>query len=104
MRILFFSVLVGLGLASAGSELLTEHCAKCHKEGKAKGNFPLSELGEAPSAESVGRWVDILDLVKAEEMPPWDDSELSEADRTTLVSFLEEQLAGIGRAAGRGRG
>lgn len=95
MRNLITSLLaaaLSVGSASAGFELLEEHCAVCHNEEKAKGKFELAFLGDAPTADNLDRWLDSLDYVTSEEMPPEDESELSAEDRTTLVNFLEDKV------------
>jgi hypothetical protein len=78
--------------AQAEEPMMKEHCAKCHNEEKAKGKFKLSLLGDAPSAENLPRWLKTLDQVKAEEMPPEDESKLSPTDREKLVAFIEGKL------------
>ena len=77
---------------SAGEALLQEHCADCHNEKKAKGKFKLSALGTQPTAENLDRWLDCIDLVSAEEMPPEDDSHLSVPDRKTLVAYFDDKV------------
>lgn len=83
----------GTGSVDASPKILKTHCAKCHNEDKAKGKFKLADLGQRPAGDNLQRWLDALDLVTSEEMPPEDDSELSASDRRQLVSYLKQQLA-----------
>ena len=78
--------------ACADWPLLKANCAECHNDEKAKGKFNLSHLGEEPTNENLDRWVDVLDLVSAAEMPPEDDVEISEEDRSKLVAFVKSKL------------
>lgn len=80
------------GSAFGSPELMQEHCAVCHNEEKAKGKFELSFLGDAPTEENLELWLDSLDYVVAEEMPPEDESELTSTQREELIAFLEEKV------------
>lgn len=79
--------------AFANPEILKKHCAKCHNEEKAKGKFKLTDLGARPADDNLQLWLDALDLVKSEEMPPEDESEISSAERQQLVAYINQQLA-----------
>lgn len=76
----------------ASPALLKQHCAECHNAEKAKGKFKLSDLGTQPSAASLERWLEALDLVSAGEMPPEEDAEISPPERKELVAYLKGQL------------
>lgn len=78
--------------ARAEQPLLTAHCAQCHNEKQAEGNFRLSELGEAPTADNLSRWTQMLDLVRTEEMPLEDEGKLSTSDRKSLIAFIKGKL------------
>ncbi|MEC5125444.1 DUF1592 domain-containing protein [Verrucomicrobiales bacterium BCK34] len=71
---------------------MKKHCADCHNEEKAKGKFELSFLGDAPDSENLERWLDCLDLVTAEEMPPEDENHLTGAEREKIVAYLDEKV------------
>ncbi len=77
------------------SMLLKEHCAKCHNEETSEGDFSLSLLGQEPTKQSLQRWLDSLDRVTAEEMPPEGEGDLSKADRDKLIAHLKQKLAGF---------
>ena len=83
----------GSGCLVASPVLLKTHCAKCHNEDKVKGKFKLADLGQRPAGGNLQKWLEALDLVTSAEMPPEDDSEISDADRGKLVAWLKQQLA-----------
>jgi len=86
------SLLFSTSASLADLALMQQHCADCHNDEKAKGKFMLSLLGEAPSKETLDHWLECRELVKAEEMPPEDKSELSSADRAKIIAFLDDKL------------
>lgn len=93
MRIIAFSVVLSLSHeADADQKLLKVHCSKCHGQAKPKGDFKLQSLNDKPSKENAELWETSLDYVKAGEMPPAKQSQLSGTDRQRLVRFLEEKL------------
>lgn len=91
--------IVGTGSLNADPALMKTHCARCHNEDKAKGKFKLTDLGQRPVGDNLQRWLDALDLVTSEEMPPEDDSEISTADRQKLIAYLKGQLATFEKGA-----
>lgn len=90
LTFLFIALL--LASVSADEALLKTHCAECHNDETTKGKFNLSDLGGAPTESSLERWLDALDLVIAEEMPPEDDSTMTESERETLTAFLDTKV------------
>lgn len=91
-------LLVGVMLGNwqsvfADQALLKKHCAKCHTGKDAESDFRLSTLGDRPSGEGLQRWLDALDLVRAEEMPPEGESQLSNSDRQMLIAWFKQKLA-----------
>jgi hypothetical protein len=89
--LLIFALLSGI--LPADQALMEEHCGKCHNDDKAKGKFTLTELGDKPSGDNIRRWLDCLDLVKAEEMPPEDEeAQPSAVDRKKIIDFLGGKL------------
>lgn len=94
---LFFLVVVPQS-AFGSDALLQSHCAACHGDEDPEGEFALRSLGNQVSEKNIQRWLDALDRVTAEEMPPADDSQLSKADRRKLVTYLKQQLTDYGAA------
>ena len=95
MRFIFTSFAAACFLQSAAianPSLMKVHCGKCHTGAEAEGEFELSSLGSVPTRDSLESWLNSLDRVKAEEMPPADESKLTDADRRNLIAFLRQQL------------
>ncbi|MFD2255219.1 DUF1588 domain-containing protein [Luteolibacter algae] len=89
------SALTILALAPAlpaSPELMQIHCFDCHNDEKAKGKFKLEYLKDAPDSENLERWLDCLDYVSAEEMPPEEDSKLTSGDREIIIAYLEAKI------------
>ena len=79
-------------VAVADEALLRTHCGKCHSGEEPEGDFDVRMLGESPSAESIGYWTDSIDYVKSGDMPPADESRLSDSARRRLVAFLRRKV------------
>ncbi len=95
------------GVTHASEQLLRTHCFECHNEEKSKGDFKINALGLHPTAETIEMWMNALDLVSAEEMPPAkdsklnEDSALNEADRKQLVDYFARQVVAFNSQATR---
>ena len=76
----------------ADQALLETHCADCHGGADPEGDFALSALASHPHEASIGLWVTALEHLKAGDMPPPEDSQLSPADRRRLTRFLTENV------------
>ncbi|MDF1814027.1 MAG: DUF1592 domain-containing protein [Verrucomicrobiales bacterium] len=72
--------------------LLQTHCSDCHNDEKSKGKFNVATLGSGPTSENYDRWLDSLDLVTSGEMPPEDDSKLSDSERSKLAKYLDKKV------------
>ncbi|MEM8911563.1 MAG: DUF1588 domain-containing protein [Planctomycetota bacterium] len=79
-------------VTSADERLLESHCMHCHGDDDGEGDFSLTLLGHQPVSDNLSHWLDALDRVRAREMPPEDDSELTDAERTELIDYLRDQL------------
>lgn len=89
---LLLGVVLPVTEVSASEALLEDHCFKCHNDEKSKGDFKIAELGAAPMDDNFQRWLDALDLVIIEDMPPEDESELTADEREQLVAYLEQNI------------
>lgn len=76
----------------ANDTLMQKYCGDCHNDTKAKGKFKLRLLGNSPSKQSLKYWLTCRELVSTEEMPPAEDSKLSNSDRKAIVAFLDAKL------------
>lgn len=101
MKLLVWIALVSLGMPSAlrgeeGSDLnslLSEHCFECHGNKKSKAGLNLQQLIEQkPLIKNRTAWEHALELMSQGEMPPEDDSMLSEQDKNTFIELLDHAL------------
>lgn len=70
--------------------LMKKHCFGCHNDRKTEGDFNLKQLNGGLNDETIEKWIECLDRVESKEMPPPDESKLSDADRATLVKGLKQ--------------
>lgn len=65
----------------------TEHCVRCHREGKAKGGFRMDELLAKPTVEGLDDpWRNVLEKLAGREMPP------PEVERRPSQDAFENQI------------
>lgn len=103
---MFVLSLVGLGLhLPAGAQtisqdfekflkpLFAQSCVKCHGGKKTKGKVNLKELATADQFLAKPRLIkEMLEAIDAYDMPPEDEPELKEEDRTRLLASLRRAL------------
>lgn len=72
----------------------SEHCVRCHKEGKAKGGFRMDELLARPSVQGQDDpWKNVLEKLVAREMPPDDEEKRpSHDDYEKQIAWLRTEL------------
>ena len=84
---------------------VTEHCLRCHGEKKAKGDLRLDRLdADLSKPATSARWREILERVRAGEMPPKDEPRPDAAQAQAFVRRLDARLADAAakrRAQGR---
>ncbi len=101
MRLGFIAVL-GIFFASpsihANPALMRQHCGQCHGMDEAEGDFKLGALGSIPDRDNLESWLNALDRVRAGDMPPEEDSTLTDADRRNLIAYLRQQLETFDRS------
>ncbi|MDP6207795.1 MAG: hypothetical protein QGG01_05785, partial [Roseibacillus sp.] len=73
--------------------LFTKHCIKCHGGEKTKGKVNLKEITTAPQLRSKPKLLkEMIEAIDAYDMPPEDEPELAESERSTLLASLESAL------------
>lgn len=100
MRFLLATISVFCLLHSAvvaNPVLLKKHCRACHHGDDAEADFNLAALSDSPTASNLDAWLASLDRVKSGEMPPAEESNLSDSERRDLVDYLRRQLATFDR-------
>ena len=76
-----FLIVSGIGAEESKlPPLLNKHCYECHVK-KSKGKFNLKDLGSSVSKDNVKQWYEMLDQVTSKEMPPEEDSEMTDGKR-----------------------
>ena len=72
---------------------LESHCVKCHGTEKKKGKVTLHDIGfDFSDAKTADRWVDVLDQLTSEDMPPEDEEQPETAERTRMIDWINENL------------
>ena len=73
--------------------LIQKHCVQCHGPEKQKGKFRIDQLdANIVEGQSAGYWHEVLDQLNEGEMPPEDDTLLTEQELHTFTSWLESGL------------
>lgn len=81
------------GFEEAARPVLAERCASCHGGPRPKGRLDLAGLDrEAQLLARPEVIADLLDVVRAEEMPPEGEPPLDPEERTRLLAYLEGAL------------
>lgn len=72
---------------------LQDYCIKCHGDEKQKGDRRFDHLGLDFSDEDTAfEWQEILDLINLGDMPPKDETQPSDGERTSIVSWITPRL------------
>ena len=73
--------------------LIEKHCIQCHGPEKQKGKFRIDELSaNLHGGDSAGYWHEVLDQLNEGEMPPEDETQLTEDELVTFTTWLESGL------------
>lgn len=74
-------------------QFLENYCLRCHGEEKQKGDRRFDHLGfDLNDEDTAFEWQEILDMVNLGEMPPEDEEQPSDKERTGIVSWITPQL------------
>jgi len=74
-------------------EFLQAYCLKCHGDKKQKGDRRFDNLGlDLNDEDTAFEWQEILDLINLGDMPPEDETQPSDAERSTIVSWITPRL------------
>jgi hypothetical protein len=114
VRMLFAGVamlplLLTLGFAEAKTDpsfkqevvpFFEEHCIRCHGPEKSKGQISLHTLdGDLSSGRELERWEDVLEMLESGEMPPEDEAQPNQTDRSAIADWIESGLRDYVRKA-----
>ncbi len=85
--------------------VLTRACAQCHGADAQEGNLRVDALDpDLVNGDDVSWWLEVFAVLSNGEMPPADEAELADADRSRIIEWLssEIQVASAVRRAERG--
>lgn len=84
--------------------ILLRSCVQCHGSETAEGNIRIDTLDpNLLQGNDVAWWLEVLAVLSNDEMPPPDEVELTDADRSTVVAWLSRELqlaSSVRRATG----
>jgi hypothetical protein len=99
---LTFAVLLFAAFSSASAApqaFLKKHCFQCHDAKTREGGLDLTGLAFDPtSAERFSLWVKVHDRIASREMPPKDEPQPPETERTAVTRELATALVAAERA------
>ena len=73
--------------------ILREACVGCHGPDAREGNVRIDTLNpDLVQGDDVSWWLEVFAVLSNGEMPPPDDSELTDADRTLVVEWLANEI------------
>ncbi|MCM2369722.1 DUF1588 domain-containing protein [Aporhodopirellula aestuarii] len=72
--------------------ILQQHCGKCHTGEEPEGGFHLELLGDGVTAESQEYWQASMDYVSLGDMPPSEESNVTDADRLQIAEYIREMI------------
>ena len=76
-------------------ELLSNYCLKCHDEVEMKGDLNLDHYSiNWNEKEQRSLWENALHMLQDGLMPPEDEDQPNLKERSTLISWLDEELLG----------
>jgi hypothetical protein len=97
----------GLSAAPTGEELRKfgqQFCFKCHGAEKQKGDFNFETYAGKPDVVRDRKvWEKVAELLESREMPPEEKPQPPDADRATLIHWIDGQIAQAAGQAGPGR-
>jgi len=84
--------------------ILQRSCVQCHGAETAEGNIRIDTLDpNLLQGNDVDWWLEVLAVLSNDEMPPPDEVELTDGDRSTVVAWLSRELqlaSSVRRATG----
>ena len=82
-----------LSFTKRAAEWFNTYCLECHSEEVQKGDVDLSSMLTRDSfARDYSTWLTVLDVLREEEMPPSKATQPIEAERSEMMSLIEEEM------------
>ena len=95
VRVFLFFFFVATSLSAFEEKvrpILEKSCLKCHGGEKVKGKVDFSRiLTEKDADANFELWETVVEVIEAGEMPPEDETPLSEADQKTIITWHQER-------------
>jgi mono/diheme cytochrome c family protein len=85
--------------ASYFAALLAARCSECHTGAEPSGNFNLAALkavSEDDESQSDKQWARVFHVLVTAQMPPVDADQMTRAERTRAISWLQGRLVDTG--------
>ncbi len=81
------------GFETQVAPFFKDNCIKCHGPEKSKGKITLHTLdGNLAAGRDMERWEKILKELKSGEMPPEDEKQPTDAERNSLIGWIESGM------------
>ena len=81
-----------MGFEDKVRPILEKNCLECHGGKKVKGKVDFSKiLTEKDADANFELWETVVEVIEAGEMPPEDETPLSEEDQKTIVNWYQER-------------
>ena len=81
-----------MGFEDKVRPILEKNCLECHGGKKVKGKVDFSKiLTEKDADANFELWETVVEVIEAREMPPEDETPLSEEDQKTIVTWYQER-------------
>lgn len=73
--------------------ILAGTCVECHGPDKQKAKFRVDTLDpDLIRGEDVSWWLEVMDVLSNDEMPPEDGPKLADEDRSRMIDWLSSQI------------
>lgn len=104
MKLILFSkhIVIVLGVilfplcasASPREAFIAEYCVACHGPDKQKADRRFDDLPtEITTLDEIERWQEVVDLLNLEEMPPEDEPQPEEAERSAMIQSMSDFIS-----------
>lgn len=81
------------GFTSRVRPFFEDHCIQCHGPKKSKGKITLHALdGDLSAGHELERWELILEMLDSGEMPPEEEQQPDEGERSDIVTWIDAGL------------
>ncbi|NND99295.1 MAG: DUF1588 domain-containing protein [Pirellulaceae bacterium] len=87
-----FIVVSRTAIAAEKHAILIKHCGKCHTGDEPEAEFHLDILGDGVTTENQERWQASLEFVALGDMPPSEDSKVTDSERAEIAKYIRQVL------------